>query len=98
VLQAGAALESTLRYDEPEPLNFSIRQWLGDALNEAGRHAEAVAVFEDELEHHPNNGWSLYGLETALRAQGMEEEADRAHEAFLAAWARSDSYIRAPVF
>ena len=98
VLRTGAALEATLRYDEPEPLNFSIRQWLGDALNAAGRHAEAAAVFEDELEHHPNNGWSLHGLETALRAQGMEAEADRVHEAFLAAWARSDAYIRGPIF
>ncbi len=98
VMRAGAELEASLRYDEPEPLNFSIRHWLGNALNKAGRYSEAVAVFQDELEHHPNNGWSLFGLETALRAQGMDAEADRTHEAFLAAWARSDAYIRGPVY
>lgn len=98
VLSAGADLEDTIRYDEPEPLNFSIRHWLGDALNEAGRYAEAEQVFETELVDHPNNGWSLFGLEEALRAQGKDAEADRVQERFREAWARSDSYIWAPVF
>ena len=98
VLQAGADLEDTIRYDEPEPLNFSIRHWLGDALNEAGRHAEGAEAFRTELEHHPNNGWSLFGLEAALRGMGDDMEADRVHEHFLEAWARSDTYIRRPIF
>ena len=37
-------------------------------------------------------------IETALRAQGLEEEADRVHEQFLDAWARSDTYLRKPIF
>ena len=98
VLLRGADLEDTLRYDEPEPLNFSIRHWLGDALNEAGRHEEAARAFRTELEKHPNNGWSLFGLETALRAQGLEEEAAGVHQQFLEAWARSDTYLRRPIF
>jgi tetratricopeptide (TPR) repeat protein len=98
VLEAGADLEDTIEYDEPEPLNFSIRHWLGDALNEAGRHEDAAAAFRTELEDHPNNGWSLYGLESALRALGRVDEANSVHEAFLAAWARSDTYIRRPIF
>ena len=98
VLHDGAELEDELRYDEPEPLNFSVRHWLGDALNEAGRHAEAEAVFRAELEDHPNNGWSLFGLETALRAQGRTAQADEVREQFASAWARADAYIRAPIF
>ncbi|NNF27865.1 MAG: hypothetical protein HKN73_11640 [Gemmatimonadetes bacterium] len=97
-LEAAAELEDGLRYDEPEPLNFSVRHWLGDALLEAERYGEAEAVFELALEDHPHNGWSLFGLEEALRAQGRDAEADQVHEAFEAAWARSDTWIRGPVF
>ena len=31
----GGEIEDGIRYDEPEPLNFSVYQWLGDALHEA---------------------------------------------------------------
>ncbi|NNM31949.1 MAG: tetratricopeptide repeat protein, partial [Gemmatimonadetes bacterium] len=68
------------------------------ALLEAERYGEAEAVFELALEYHPHNGWSLFGLEEALRAQGRDAEADQVHEAFEAAWARSDTWIRGPVF
>ena len=98
VLREGAEIEDGLRYDEPEPLNFSIYTWLGDALNEAGRHAEAEEAFRHELEKHPHNGWSLFGLEQALRAQGDDAGADEAHAELRDAWARSDTYIRSPVF
>ena len=47
---------------------------------------------------HPHNGWSLFGLERSLRALGMDDEADGVHEEFLEAWARSDTYIRSPIF
>ncbi len=98
VLHDGGEIEDGLRYDEPEPLPFSIYTWLGDALNEAGRHAEAEEAFRHELDKHPYNGWSLFGLERALRAQGRDAEADEVHEAFRLAWARSDTYIRSPIF
>ena len=73
-------------------------QWLGDALHEAGRYAEAADAFRHELVKHPHNGWSLFGLERALRAQGLDAEADTVHAEFVDAWARSDTYIRAPIF
>ncbi len=98
VLREGGEIEDGLRYDEPEPLNFSVYQWLGDALHEAGRHAEAEEAFRHELEKHPHNGWSLFGLERALRAQGRTAEADEAHAERAEAWARADAYLRAPVY
>jgi tetratricopeptide (TPR) repeat protein len=98
VLREGGEIEDGLRYDEPEPLNFSVYQWLGDALHEAGRHAEAEAAFRHELEKHPHNGWSLFGLERALRAQGRTAEADEVHTDLVSSWARADVYIRAPIF
>ena len=98
VLTAAAAIEVGLRYDEPEPLNFSVRQWLGDALWEAGHHQEAVDAFRAELVDHPHNGWSLFGLERSLRALGLTSEAEATHADFVASWAGADTYIRSPIF
>jgi hypothetical protein len=27
-------------------------------------------VYREDLEHHPHNGWALFGLKSALEAQG----------------------------
>ena len=97
-LERAVALEDSLRYDEPEPLNFSARHWLGAALLEANRPADAERVYRAALDDHPNTGWSLLGLEQALRAQGKNADADQTHQAFERAWARSDTWIRASRF
>jgi tetratricopeptide (TPR) repeat protein len=91
-------IEDTFGYDEPEPLNFSARHWLGATLLEAGHPREAEAVYRASLEDHPHNGWSLLGLEQALRAQDRDGEADEAHGAFELAWARADHWIEASRF
>jgi tetratricopeptide (TPR) repeat protein len=85
-------LEDGLTYDEPEPLPFAARHWLGSALLEAGRFEEAEAAYRTELDDHPLNGWSLFGLRRALTGQGeMAEETERAFEG---AWARADTWLR----
>ena len=89
-------LEDALVYDEPEPLPFAARHWLGALLLELGRHADAEQVYRDELADHPHNGWSLFGLKAALEAQGR---TDPAVDADLdASWARSDTWIKASRF
>jgi len=98
LLREASEVEDGLRYDEPEPLPFSVYTWLGDALAEAGRHAEAEQAFRHELDKHPYNGWSLFGFEAALRAQGKDARADEVHADFTEAWARSDTYLRSPIF
>jgi tetratricopeptide (TPR) repeat protein len=98
IFQAASELERGLRYDEPEPLPFSVRQWLGDALWEAGRHDEAIEAFRDELVAHPHNGWSLFGLERSLRAIGDDAEADEVLAERLASWERTDVYLRSPIY
>lgn len=98
VLEAAIALEDGLRYDEPEPLPFSARHWLGALMLELNRPADAERVYRAELKAHPNNGWSLYGLERALAAQGKTADAAKAREDFRKAWARSDVMIRGSRF
>jgi tetratricopeptide (TPR) repeat protein len=86
-------VEDQMDYDEPEPLPFAARHWLGAALLEAERYKEAESVYRDELADHPHNGWSLLGLKQALAAQGKtdpEVDAD-----FEQSWARSDLWITA---
>ncbi len=97
-LERAIELEDGLRYDEPEPLNFSARHWLGALLLELDRFIEAERVYRAALDDHPNNGWSLFGLEQALRAQGRDGEADRVRAQFEEAWARADVWIRASRF
>jgi tetratricopeptide (TPR) repeat protein len=86
-------LEDDLVYDEPEPLPFAARHWLGAALLDAKRYADAERVYRKELENHPHNGWSLFGLRKALAARGItspEVDAD-----FAASWSRADAWIQA---
>jgi len=90
------ALEDSLTYDEPEPLPFAARHWLGALLLEQERYAEAEQVYRDELDDCPNNGWSLFGLHEALTAQGRTDPEIEA--AFEASWARSDTWIRGSRF
>ena len=53
-------------------------------------------MYREELADHPHNGWSLYGLQSALAADGKSDtdvDADLA-----ASWARADVWIRASRF
>jgi tetratricopeptide (TPR) repeat protein len=94
--EKAVALEDSLIWDEPEPLPFSARHWLGAALLESSRPADAERVYRADLQKHPHNGWSLLGLRDALAAQGKPSR-DAAEE-FDRSWARSDTWIRASRF
>ncbi len=89
-------VEDGLMYDEPEPLPFAARHWLGAALLDAGRHAEAERVYRDDLADHPHNGWSLFGLQAALAAQGRS--SSEVDDDLAASWARADTWLRASRF
>jgi tetratricopeptide (TPR) repeat protein len=94
--QRAASTQEGLVYDEPEPLPFSAFHWLGAALVEAKRFEEAEKAYRAELKDHPHNGWSLLGLQQALKARGItspEVDADLA-----ASWSRADTWIRSSRF
>ena len=88
--------DDQIEYDEPEPLPFDARHWLGAMQIEAGLYAEAEATYRKELAEHEHNGWSLLGLKQALEGQG-KPTADVA-KALDQAWGRSDTWIRASRF
>ena len=64
---------NNLNYDEPEPLPFSPRHWLGALYLEMGASDNALAEYRQDLSEHPNNVWSLWGVQQALKAQGQSD-------------------------
>jgi tetratricopeptide (TPR) repeat protein len=96
VLEHAVALGDTIVIDDPEPLPFAARHWLGAALLDVKRYADAERVYREDLARHPHNGWALAGLESALRAQGKATDAIARERR--TSWARSDTPIQASRF
>jgi tetratricopeptide (TPR) repeat protein len=88
--QQALAIEDKGIYFEPPKWYYPIRQSLGAALLKAGRNAEAEAVYREDLKRFPENGWSLYGLAAALKAQGKTADAAAAEKRFAKAWSDAD--------
>jgi tetratricopeptide (TPR) repeat protein len=97
-LERAVRLEDSLVYTEPEEWHYPARQALGAVLLDAGRAREAETVYWDDLKRHADQGWSLFGLAEALRAQGKKDQAAAAQERFDKAWARADVRLRASRF
>jgi len=88
-LREGVVIEDVIPYDEPPGWHAPVRQTLGAILLDAGRAADAEAVYREELRRNPGNGWSLFGLAKSLEAQGKPEAAEAAQQ-FTAAWQQAD--------
>jgi tetratricopeptide (TPR) repeat protein len=82
--------QDALPYTEPPFWYYPTRQSLGIALLRAGRAAEAEQVYLRDLEDHPHNGWSTYGLVQSLEAQGRNDEAAMHRDHFEAMWSLAD--------
>jgi tetratricopeptide (TPR) repeat protein len=79
-----------LPYFEPPHWFVSPRLDLGWVLLEAGRPADAEAVFREDLDVYAETGWALYGLSASLRARGAHEEAAAVQARFEEAWRHAD--------
>jgi predicted Zn-dependent protease len=97
-LRLAVATEDSLHYDEPPTWPYPTRQTLGMALLEAGKPKDAEAVYREDLKRHPENGWSLFGLSKALRAQNLAKPAADAEERFSKAWSRADVALTASAY
>ena len=94
----GLKIEDVGLYFEPPKWYYPIRESLGAALLKAGRPAEAEAVYREDLKRFPENGWSLFGLGAALKAEGKTTEAAAVEKRFAAAWSRADVTLVASRF
>jgi len=93
-LREAASCEDKLRYDEPPDWIQPVRHALGAALLQAGRFAEAEAVFREDLAKLPGNGWGLYGLSRALQLQKKTTEGEAAERQLDAVWKQADVKIK----
>jgi hypothetical protein len=55
-------------------------------------------VYWDDLSRHPKNGWALFGLAEAMRAQGKTEAAKAIDADFREAWKHADVQLTSSRF
>lgn len=90
LLREAVARDEALRYDEPWGWMQPVRHALGALLLEQDRVAEAEAVYREDLERHPDNGWALTGLAECLERSGRNDEVGKARAKVAEAWALAD--------
>jgi tetratricopeptide (TPR) repeat protein len=98
LLREAVALDQELNYDEPWGWMEPARHALGALLTEQGRYAEALEVYQRDLQHYPENGWALNGMAECLRGLGRDKEAVAVEARFERAWARADVEIPGSCF
>jgi len=96
--QAAMVIEDGLLYLEPPTWYYPIRHSLGAVLLRAGRAAEAEQLYREDLRRFPENGWALFGLLAALRAERRTADADAVEARFRKAWATADVTLTASRF
>ena len=97
-LSRAVRVEDSLVYTEPSEFHFPPRHALGAILLEAGRSQEAETVYWEDLRRNRENGWALFGLMQALRAQGKTANAALVEARLTKAWARADVTLTASRF
>jgi tetratricopeptide (TPR) repeat protein len=88
--QDAVKVEDGMRYNEPPDWKLPTRHYLGAALLDAGRFADAEKVYVDDLKVNRENGWSLTGLQRCQNAQGKKSEVAATAKRFAKAWKNSD--------
>jgi tetratricopeptide (TPR) repeat protein len=91
-------IEDAGLYFEPPKWYYPVRHSLGAVLLKAGKNAEAEQAYREDLKRFPENGWALFGLAQALKAQGKDAEAAAVDARFRKAWADADVTLVASRF
>jgi tetratricopeptide (TPR) repeat protein len=97
-LRDAVAKEDTIAYNEPADWFIPVRHQLGAVLLKTGQAKEAEAVYREDLRRNRANGWSLFGLAQALKAQGRMRDAAATQAAFEKAWANADIKLTSSAF
>jgi tetratricopeptide (TPR) repeat protein len=91
--ESAVAIQDRLPYMEPPYWYYPVRQSLGTALLLADKPQEAERVLRQALREFPNNGWALFGLMQAQKAQGDMTAAAHTHRRLTAAWLGSPAEL-----
>lgn len=93
-LRRAVEIEDELHYTEPKDWYLPSRQVLGAIWLEAGNPSNAEEIFLEDLKHHPQSGWSLFGLTQSQKAQGKVSQAEKSRKAFERAWQDADVELK----
>ena len=80
-----------LNYDEPEPLPFSPRHWLGAAYMKMGAYENALEQYQKDLSDHPHNIWGLWGAQQAMKQ--LNESSTRIERELSNAFSFADIWL-----
>lgn len=97
-LEEATAAEDHLAASGGAEWFFPVRHLLGAQLLVAGSVPEAERVYREDLRRHPGNGWALFGLAAALRAEGDRSAAAATQREFSRAWQHADVRIVSSAF
>ena len=97
-LRAAVKCEDALKYAEPPDWIHPVRHALGATLLAEGKVAEAEAVYREDLDRLPENGWSLFGLSQSLHRQDKHEAAREVDARFRKVWSDADVKLTSSCF
>lgn len=93
-LMAAVKAEDAMTYMEPPDWKLPTRHYLGAALYDAAKFADAELVYKKDLERNRENGWSLTGLQQCQIKQAKKAEAAATGKRLAKAWKNADAGIR----
>jgi tetratricopeptide (TPR) repeat protein len=91
--ESAVAIQDDLPYMEPPYWYYPVRQSLGAALLLSDKPQAAERVLRHALKEFPNNGWALFGLMQAQKAQGEMAAAAQTQSRLEAAWLGSPAQL-----
>lgn len=97
-LKKAVVYEDGLTYTEPAAWHIPTRQNLGAILLKAGKFQEAEKIYNEDLKVLRQNGWSLMGLQQALKGQNKTKEALVIKKEYDMAWEHADIEIETSVY
>jgi len=92
-LKEAVLIQDTLNYNEPPDWYFPVRESLGMAFLRNNQIREAEEVFRQDLNIHPRNPRSLYGLLLTLKKQSRPTDSFFVQKEFEQASQYSDSTL-----
>lgn len=90
LLKQAIKIQDSLKYNEPSDWFFSIREYLGAVLYKNQKYDEALEVFREDLNKHPRNGRSLFGLKKTLETLNKRDDLYWINQSYDKAWKYSD--------
>lgn len=93
LLEQAVEIEDSLNYQEPPDWFFSVRHNLGAVQLEAGKYADAIATFEEDLKNLPKNGWAQHGLKLAYEKMNNRKKVQQIEDLLEKSWATADIKI-----